>query len=331
MSDLVVGVLVLPMRTVRMIYSYWPLGEVVCMVWLVIDDSVCSISILNLCLIAHNRYIALTQPFQSHANPPGRGLIAGQILAAWLCGFAIWIPAHIFLRDPEPSMECTYLPDGKYIIILSVVALHVPILAMLYFYCMCLVALHKHNKKIVLLTCSGFTANRQRQGELPAEANPPGSPLHGRQGSLTFRLSFQTEPRTTDDVAIHVIGGSDVIGSSAIEHNEPRRPDTTDERSSSEREQQVSGLRRRQRDHARSLRSLAVIMLALMLCLWPWYILWPMQSLCGGCIDSTFDRWAALIVYVNSAVNPVLYFICNSEFRAAFRETFGKMYNANCI
>ncbi len=72
-------------------------------------------------------------------------------------------------------------------------------------------------------------------------------------------------------------------------------------------------------------------MLALMLCLWPWYILWPMQSLCGGCIDSTVYWWAALIVYVNSAVNPVLYFICNREFRAAFREAFGKMYNANWL
>ncbi len=80
-SDLVVGVLPLPLRAVHMVYSYWPLGEVVCMVWSVIDESVCSISIFNLCLVVHNRYIALTQPLQSHANPPGRGLIAGQILS----------------------------------------------------------------------------------------------------------------------------------------------------------------------------------------------------------------------------------------------------------
>ncbi len=279
----------------------------------------CSISIFNLCLIAHNRYIALTQPLQNRANPQRRRLIAAKTLGSWLCGFAIWIPAVILLRKPSDN-RCAFLPDGRYVLILCAIALHVPILAMLYFYCKCLVALWRRQKDATFLLSQGKSENKHPDRASGITTNDgfsmdtmvPQRPLSTTNSNRTLcNSSRRMDSHSTNEVHIHVISDptTGVCPSTIVASPGHSR--------SCQGDQQSLASRRRQREHVRSVRSLSLIILALILSLWPWYILWPLESICSDCVPSSTYTWSSLIIYFNSLANPFLYFICNREFRVA--------------
>lgn len=63
-SDLAIGLLVLPLSSVYEVLTYWPFGSVLCSAWLAVDVWLCTASILNLCAISLDRYLAVSRPFR---------------------------------------------------------------------------------------------------------------------------------------------------------------------------------------------------------------------------------------------------------------------------
>ena len=84
-ADLFVGLLVMPFAIVQIIYGeYWPFGKLYCDLWHSFDICASTASILDLCIIALDRYSAITNPISYH-----RAFFVKRwpylLVAVWLC------------------------------------------------------------------------------------------------------------------------------------------------------------------------------------------------------------------------------------------------------
>ncbi|OXU24761.1 hypothetical protein TSAR_003183 [Trichomalopsis sarcophagae] len=62
MADLMVGIAVLPFSATWEVFKVWIFGDIWCSIWLAVDVWMCTASILNLCAISLDRYLAVTRP-----------------------------------------------------------------------------------------------------------------------------------------------------------------------------------------------------------------------------------------------------------------------------
>ncbi|XP_077866609.1 histamine H3 receptor-like, partial [Saccoglossus kowalevskii] len=60
-ADLLVGIFSLPLNTSWVLHDYWPHGEIVCKLWVVVDYVACFESCLSIILISLDRYLLVTQ------------------------------------------------------------------------------------------------------------------------------------------------------------------------------------------------------------------------------------------------------------------------------
>jgi len=61
-SDLLVGLFIMPFSLANELMGYWAFGEIICQLWLSTDVLLCTASILNLCMISLDRYWTITRP-----------------------------------------------------------------------------------------------------------------------------------------------------------------------------------------------------------------------------------------------------------------------------
>lgn len=152
-ADLIVGISVMLGMLVYTLYGLWPLGHATCTLWIVLDFSCCTVSMIHLCLIAFDRYEALTNPIeyrQKHTTSTALKRIAG----AWIIGVLVWMPACVSIQainiDILPEQDCFFVPSNLYVILQAIFVYYLPIIGMIYLYMMCLHVLRKRFSKIAM-------------------------------------------------------------------------------------------------------------------------------------------------------------------------------------
>ncbi|KAF4533452.1 hypothetical protein B566_EDAN001178 [Ephemera danica] len=73
----------------------------------------------------------------------------------------------------------------------------------------------------------------------------------------------------------------------------------------------------------KAARQLGVIMGAFVLCWLPYFVLFMVIAFCGNCVDPKFHTATIWLGYVNSTLNPILYPLCNANFKRAFKRMLG--------
>jgi hypothetical protein len=68
----------------------------------------------------------------------------------------------------------------------------------------------------------------------------------------------------------------------------------------------VRHLRKANREHSRSVRTLGVVIGVFLFCWAPFCVLWPIQSLCGNCLPIGLYKYSYWAAYLNSTINPLL-------------------------
>ena len=97
-ADLMLGFAVLPFSISFEVLDIWIWGVVWCNIWLAVDVWLCTASIISLCAISLDRYIAVTRPirYPSIMNP-----FRGKVLVAcvWILSFVICLPPLVGWND----------------------------------------------------------------------------------------------------------------------------------------------------------------------------------------------------------------------------------------
>ncbi|XP_026313634.1 octopamine receptor Oamb, partial [Hyposmocoma kahamanoa] len=145
-ADLMVGVAVLPFSSTREVFEIWIFGDVWCSVWLAVDVWMCTASILNLCAISLDRYVAVTRPV-SYPSIMSRRRAKALIAGVWVLSFVICFPPLVGWKDkrseganpddpPDPPCPwtCELTNDAGYVVYSALGSFYIPMFVMLFFY-----------------------------------------------------------------------------------------------------------------------------------------------------------------------------------------------------
>ncbi|XP_070850222.1 muscarinic acetylcholine receptor M4-like isoform X1 [Chaetodon trifascialis] len=139
-ADLIIGVFSMNLYTVYIIVGHWPLGPVVCDLWLALDYVVSNASVMNLLIISFDRYFCVTKPltYPTRRTTKMAGLM---IAAAWIMSFILWAPAILFWQfivgqRTVPPRECyiQFLSNPVVTFGTAIAAFYLPVIIMTILY-----------------------------------------------------------------------------------------------------------------------------------------------------------------------------------------------------
>uniref|UniRef100_A0A3Q2DHT6 G-protein coupled receptors family 1 profile domain-containing protein n=1 Tax=Cyprinodon variegatus TaxID=28743 RepID=A0A3Q2DHT6_CYPVA len=117
-SDLLVGLLVMPVEVVRFIEPCWLLGEAMCALSYIVGFTLTSASVGNMVLISMDRYVAICFPLQ-YATKITRSRTEVSVSLCWACSLlynGVILKDH--LRQPDRYNSCY----GECLVVISYVS-----------------------------------------------------------------------------------------------------------------------------------------------------------------------------------------------------------------
>ncbi|XP_017144657.1 alpha-1D adrenergic receptor isoform X2 [Drosophila miranda] len=135
-ADLLVGIFVMPPAVAVHLTGSWRLGWVLCDIWISLDVLLCTASILSLCAISVDRYLAVTRPLTYSRKRRSKRLALIMILIVWLLALAITCPPILGWYEPgrRDLRECRYNQNEGYVIFSAMGSFFIPMAVMIYVY-----------------------------------------------------------------------------------------------------------------------------------------------------------------------------------------------------
>ncbi|KAM9841709.1 alpha-1A adrenergic receptor [Aulostomus maculatus] len=135
-ADLLLSSAVLPFSATSEALGQWVFGRAFCSVWAALDVLCCTASILSLCVISIDRYLAVSYPLRYPALATGRrGLAAVAVL--WGVSAAISVGPLFGWKEPDPEDEtvCRITEEPGYALFSALGSFYIPLAIILAMYC----------------------------------------------------------------------------------------------------------------------------------------------------------------------------------------------------
>ncbi|XP_027625146.1 5-hydroxytryptamine receptor 2B isoform X2 [Tupaia chinensis] len=293
-ADLLVGLFVMPTALLTIMFeATWPLPLVLCPAWLFLDVLFSTASIMHLCAISVDRYIAIKKPIQANQyNSRATALI--KITVVWLISIGIAIPIPIkgieTGVDNPNNITCALTKErfGNFMLFGSLAAFFTPLAIMIVTYFLTIRTLQKKaylvkNKPPQRLTWVNVSTVFQRD-ETPCSSPEKVAMLNGSRKDKTL-------PNLSDERLMRKMSA---IGKKSV--------------------QTIS-------NEQRASKVLGIVFFLFLLMWCPFFITNITLVLCDSCNQTTLEMLLGIFVwigYVSSGVNPLVYTLFNKTFRDAF-------------
>lgn len=168
-ADFTIGLVSMPLYTLYLLMGYWPLGTLLCDLWLSLDYTMSNASVANLLIICFDRYLSVTRPLTYRANRTPRkvGIMIG---CAWLVSALLWTPwifawPHIEGERTVPNTECyiQFLTTNAIITIATALAaFYIPVSIMTILYYQIYRETEKRQKRMPMLQASAKFVSKRK-------------------------------------------------------------------------------------------------------------------------------------------------------------------------
>ncbi|XP_047452592.1 D(4) dopamine receptor-like [Mugil cephalus] len=312
-ADLMLAVLVLPLFVYSEFHDgVWTLSTTLCDGLMTMDVMLCTASIFNLCAISIDRFIAVLIPLnynRKHVDLRQTVLLS----ATWILALAVASPVIFGInnvpgRDPS---ECK-LENNDYVVYSSVCSFFIPCPIMLLLYCGMFRGLRRWEEARKAKLKNSIQACRKLQeaaASLPPLASlpPPLPPIIEREATDSpdepSTVRSPDQPFQSSDYKNCPVP---TVSFAEIKFNpEPRR-------------RKRAKINSRER---KAMKVLPVVVGAFLFCWTPFFVLHTMRARCQDChVPPALMSIVTWLGYVNSALNPVIYTVFNTEFRNFFKK-----------
>ncbi|CAF0951283.1 unnamed protein product [Adineta steineri] len=329
-ADLFVGLIVMPFAIVQLIYGdYWPFGRIYCELWHSFDICASTASILDLCVIALDRYSAITNPISYH-----RAFFVKRwpylLLAVWLCSGLISFPAIVYWRLVVGQYEknrCLFPDDIFYILTSSSISFYIPLFVMIFVYIRIYRAaikqLHAFKTGVKVATSIKPKIKKQQSKDenIPTITVPADVCLRIHRGKY-HGLQTDRESSATENS----------LSRCSITENHQMAINRKHIFSNKSRQSFGKRLTKFSKEQKATI-TLAYVMGIFVICWLPFFVYTPLtaiaklflqekkslnkleQFLVGNDLVFQLFTWFG---YINSSVNPIIYAYSSREFRRAF-------------
>uniref|UniRef100_K7G796 Histamine H3 receptor-like n=1 Tax=Pelodiscus sinensis TaxID=13735 RepID=K7G796_PELSI len=318
MSSLSAGGFCIPLYIPYVLTGEWKFGKGLCKLWLVVDYLVCTASVFNIVLISFDRFISVTQAVNYRAQ---KGMTRNAILKmiiVWIAAFLLYGPAiisweYIAQKSILPEGECyaEFFYNWYFLMIASTVEFFTPFISVTYFNLSIYINIRKRTPpRNEILAPGQEDCEMSFQGKKREHiffVKPT-----ARQSDKKKRTSSLSPSRPCGSrLSLHKLDSQSLDFNVAIENvcNTTRRTDIASS---------MANRVRLSRDK-RVAKSLAIIVCVFGLCWAPYTLLMIIRAACHGqCVHHSLYEISFWLLWLNSAINPVLYPLCHMSFRKAF-------------
>ncbi|XP_026520633.1 histamine H3 receptor [Notechis scutatus] len=326
-SDFLVGAFCIPLYIPYVLTGRWAFGKSFCKLWLVMDYLLCTTSVFNIVLISYDRFLSVTRAVSYRAQQGDTKRAVFKMAMVWFLAFLLYGPAiisweYISGRSIIPDGECyaEFFYNWYFLITASTIEFFTPFISVMFFNLSIYLNIQKRTKiRLEVLHDSQNFAEETKMNSGPKlsvkcckwEKKDPGSlnppkwdvPEEDARGSINQKHLRDSDGGPKPSSKRNY---KDWAANFSLEEGLKVASQNVTQRSRLARDKKVA-------------KSLAVIVGIFGLCWAPYTLLMIIRATCHGhCIPVYWYEASFWLLWVNSAINPVLYPLCHYSFRRAF-------------
>ncbi|XP_041925681.1 5-hydroxytryptamine (serotonin) receptor 2C, G protein-coupled-like 1 [Alosa sapidissima] len=338
-ADMLVGILVMPISLINILYDYvWPLRNELCPIWIYLDVLFSTASIMHLCAISLDRYVAIRNPIEhSRFNSRTKAMI--KIAVVWTISIGISMPIPVIGLHNQDKVfvngSCV-MNEERFMLVGSFVAFFIPLVIMVVTYCLTIQVLQR---QATVFLYEGKTSSSQQPLNPPSTTSsgpPPGSATSlpsvsksaassvapSRRSSLNcLRGAVSSGPSTTTPCSdtISIIPSSEAPS----QLNSPATGrDSAGGGSHGSSGGGRRGMMQAIKNERRASKVLGVVFFLFLVMWCPFFVTNVLFVLCHqSCSRQLLEELLKVFVwvgYISSGVNPLVYTLFNKTYRRAF-------------
>ncbi|NXH54436.1 HRH3 protein, partial [Rhabdornis inornatus] len=331
-SDFLVGAFCIPLYVPYVLTGRWIFGRNLCKLWLVVDYLLCTSSVFNIVLISYDRFLSVTRAVAYRAQQGNTRQAVLKMVMVWVLAFLLYGPAiisweYVSGQSIIPTGECyaEFFYNWYFLMTASTLEFFTPFISVMFFNLSIYLNIQKRTKMRLdvfhEVHNQSFTEEMERSRE--AKLSLKCCKWEQKESAETFDLSKSKAQAAASNSSLDA---KDLLATSS---ESSRKPECCNKKSCKNSastlpsevkivSQSTTQRFRLSRDK-KVAKSLAIIVGIFGICWAPYTLLMIIRAGCHGqCISEFWYETSFWLLWINSAVNPVLYPLCHSSFRRAF-------------